>query len=59
MGVMGEELEQVDEPIDDADIEQKRETKLLKNSRKLGAERPEPVKQGFFQTKRTTFCSQA
>jgi len=34
MGAMGEELEQVDEPIEEVDIEEKRGIKSLKNSKK-------------------------
>ncbi len=51
MGVMGEELEQVDEPIDDADIEQKARDKIAKELEEIRRRKTRTSKARFLSNK--------
>ena len=59
MGAMGEELEQVDEPIEEVDVEEKARDKIAKELEEIRRRKPKPVSVDFLPTKRIMSCSLA
>ena len=52
MGAMGEEHEQVDEPIEEVDVEDKAKDKIAKELEDIDVGKPKPAKEDFLLTKR-------